>query len=111
MLDFDLIKNILIVAMASSIITTAFVQKIKEAIEFKKSSRLVIVSFVVSMLIGTLFALTYGNVDLVNSLWIGFFSFIGADAIYKAFEDKMFKPFSEIYQKEKTEIPEENMIK
>ena len=35
MLDFELIKNILIIAMASSIITTAFVQKIKEAIEFK----------------------------------------------------------------------------
>lgn len=111
MLNIELIKNVLIIAMASSIITTAFVQKIKEAIEFKKSSRLVIVSFIVSMVVGTLFALTYGNVDLVNSLWIGFFSFIGADAIYKAFEDKMFKPFSEIYEKEKTEIPKENIIK
>ena len=51
MLNIELIKNVLMVAMASSIVSTAFVQKIKETIEFKKSSRVVIVSFVVSMVL------------------------------------------------------------
>ena len=111
MLDFELIKNILIIAMASSIITTAFVQKIKEAIEFKKSSRLVIVSFTVSMVVGTLFSLTYGNVNFVNSLWVGLFSFIGADAIYKVFEDKIFKSFGAITESNKVVVKEENIIK
>ena len=111
MLDLDLIKNILVISIASSIITTAFVQKIKEAIEFKKSNRVVIVSFFVSMLLGTLFSLSFSNTNLINSLWVGLMSFLGADTIYKMFEEKVFKPFSEIYKKEVVEVPKGNIIK
>lgn len=96
MLELDLIKNVLMVAMASSVITTSLVQKIKESFTFKKSNRLVIVSFIVSMLVGTLFALSFSDSNLVNALWVGLVSFIGADALYKAFEDKIFKSFSDI---------------
>ena len=111
MLDLDLVKNILIIAIASGIITTTFVQKIKESFVFKKSNRLVIVSFVISMILGTLFSLSFSDTTLINSLWVGLFSFIGADAIYKLFEDKLFKPFGEIYKKDTVEVPEENIIK
>ena len=51
MLDFNLIKSVLIVAIASSIITTAVVQKIKESLNSKKY--LWLVSLGVSMIIGT----------------------------------------------------------
>ena len=64
MLDFDLIKNILIIGMASSIITTMFVQRIKETIDFKKSNYLVIVSFVVSKIL----AHKINKIDMVSSL-------------------------------------------
>lgn len=111
MLKFDLIKNILIIAMASGIITTAFVQKVKETIKFKKSNRLVIISFIVSMILGTLFSLSFSDINLINSLWVGLVSFIGADTIYKMFEDKIFKPFNEIYKKDTIEIPKTNIIK
>lgn len=111
MLDLELIKNVLMVAVASSVITTAFVQKIKEAITFKKSSRLVIVSFVVSMVVGTLFAMTFSDVELVNALWVGFVSFIGADTLYKMFEDKVFKSFGTIVESNKEFIEKENIIK
>lgn len=111
MLNLDLIKNVLIVAMASSVITTAFVQKIKEAFKFKKSSHVVIVSFFVSMTIGTLFALSYADINLNYSLWAGFVSFLGADTIYKMFEDKIFKPFSKIVEESKTIVKKENIIK
>ena len=111
MLDLDLIKNVLIIAIASSVITTAFVQKIKESFTFKKSNRLVIVSFVISMTIGTLFALSFSDIDFVNALWTGLISFIGADTIYKMFEDKIFKPFAEIHKEEKLEVSKDNIIK
>lgn len=111
MLDLDLIKNVLIVAMASSAITTAFVQKIKESITFKKSNRLVIISFIISMIVGTLFAMCFSEMTLFYCLWSGFISFIGADAIYKIFEDKIFKSFSEIAEKNKVVVDEENIIK
>ena len=96
MLNLDLIKEVLMVAMASSVITTSLVQKIKESFTFKKSNRLVIVSFIVSMIVGTLFALSFSDSNLIEALWVGLVSFIGADALYKAFEDKIFKSFSDI---------------
>lgn len=111
MIELELIKNLLTIAMASSVITTASVQKIKEAVTFKKSSRLVIVSFVVSMIFGTLFAVTFANVEIAEALWVGFFSFIGADAIYKMFEDKIFKSFAEIVENNKVVVDEKNIIK
>lgn len=111
MLKLDLIKDILIIALASSVITTAFVQKIKETIEFKKSNRLVFVSFFVSMILGVLFALNFSDITFANSLWVGLISFIGADTIYNLFEDKIFKPFSDIQKDRVIEVPVENKIK
>ena len=111
MLNLELIKELLMIATASSIVTTASVQKIKEAFTFKKSSRLVIVSFVVSMIFGTLFGLTFGGVEISEALWVGFFSFIGADALYKTFEDKIFKSFGKVVEDTKIIVDEKNIIK
>ena len=94
MLNFDLLKLVLISSIASSIITTATVQKIKENLRSKKF--LTLISFGVSMIIGTLFSLSFSELNIINNLWVGFITFLGADAIYKAFEDKIFKSFSSI---------------
>ena len=101
MLDFNLIKLVLISALASSIITTACVQKVKENLKSKKY--LTLISFGISMIIGTLFSYCFSDLSIVNSLWVGLISWIGADAIYKSFEDKIFKPFSKM--QEIVEIP------
>ena len=111
MLNLELIKNLLIISMASSVITTSLVQKIKESFTFKKSSFIIIVSFVVSMIFGTLFALTFSNAELKESLWVGLFSFVGADTLYKAFEDKIFKSFANIVGDKKNVVNEKNIIK
>ena len=92
LLEFELIKNVLIVGIASGIITTGLIQKIKQNLKTKKY--IVLISFIVNMTIGTLFALSFSTVGLFNSLWAGLFSFIGADILYQMFEDKIFKPFS-----------------
>lgn len=110
MLKFDMIKNILIIAIASSIITTAFVQKIKEAHKFKKSNRLVYISFVVSIILGALFSLSFSDASIIDSLWVGLFSFIGADTLYQMFEDKIFNSFGEIHKESVVEIPKDNII-
>ena len=94
MLDFELIKLVLISGMASSIRTTATVQKIKENLKSKKY--LCLISFFVSMIIGTLFSYCFSDLSITNDLWAGFLTFIGADLIYNAFENKIFKPFSEM---------------
>lgn len=110
MLDFDLIKNLLMIALASGIIITSLVQKIKEMINFKKSNWIILASFIVSLILGTLFALSFSDISFINSLWVGLFSFIGADTIYKMFEDKLFESYSNINDNT-LEIPKENEIK
>ena len=49
MLDFDLIKLVLISGLASSIITTATVQKIKENLKSKKY--ICLISFIIILLV------------------------------------------------------------
>lgn len=107
MLKFELIKNVLIVGIGAGIITTALVQKIKEGLKTKKY--LILISFIVSMIIGTLFAKYFSDLSIVYCLWAGLFSFIGADILFKAFEDKIFTPFSKLNKV--IEVPIENEIK
>lgn len=94
MLDVSLLKNVLIVAISSSIISTSLVQLIKEATLSKKY--LLIISFVISMIIGVLFSLSFTDLSIFDSLWVGLISFIGADTIYKTFEDKIFNSLSSL---------------
>ena len=94
MLNITLIKNILIIALSSSIISTSLIQKLKEGCKSKQY--LLIKSFIISITMGILFTLSFTNINFKYSLWVGLISFIGADTIYKAFEDKIFDSFSSI---------------
>ena len=93
-MNFDLLKEIMIVAIASSIISTATIQKIKEFTTSKIA--LYIIAFVVSGAIGFLFSLSFSDLSAINSIWVGLITWIGADAVYKAFEDKIFTSFSDM---------------
>lgn len=95
-MNIDLIKTLLIIAMASSILSTAFVQKFKSISLIKCSSCLIYISFVISMIFGIVFTLSFTTHNIVDALWVGLFSFLGADSLYKAFENKLFTSYSEI---------------
>lgn len=94
MLDMDLVKQIMIIAIASGCVTTLTVQKIKERLTSKKW--LFVISGIVSIVIGTLFAKTFSDAGWIYCIWAGFFTWIDADILYKAFEDKLFTKFSNI---------------
>ena len=102
-----MLKNILIIGIASGIIVTAIVQKIKSLIENKNF--LILINFATSIIIGPLFALSFSSATLLEALWAGLFSFIGADALYQTFENKIFKPYSKINNT--ISIPKENNIR
>lgn len=93
-MDLQIIKQILIVSIAASIISTATIQKIKEQLKSKKW--LFFITLLSSIGISISFALSFTELSLINSIWVGLISWIGADAIYKSFEDKIFKRFSDI---------------
>ena len=63
------------------------------------------------MIFGTLFALTFSEAKLQESLWVGLFSFVGADTLYKTFEDKIFKSFANIVDDKNNVVNEKNIIK
>ncbi len=107
MLKLDYLQQLLIVAIALSVITCAFIQKTKRY--FKSSKYLSIYSFFVNMLVGILFCITFTNVDFPTSLWIGLFSFIGADTIYRTLEGKL-SSYKDVINKNTVTIPKENII-
>ena len=100
-MDFDLIKEILVAGIGASVFSTAIIQKIKEMLKSKKW--LYFIAIIVSFGIGVAFTLSFTHLDIINSLWIGLCTWVGADAIYKTFEEKIFIPFSDM-NKEDDEI-------
>lgn len=95
-MELELIKQILIVSIAASIVSTATIQKIKEQLKNKKW--LFFTGLISSVTIGITFALSFTELSIINSIWVGLITWIGADAIYKSFEDKIFKKYSDIEQ-------------
>ena len=102
MLNVELIKQLLIDAIALSVITCAFIQETKKI--FKASKCIPIYSFVVNIALGIAFCLSFTDVDIYLSFWVGLFSFIGADTLYKSFEGKL-KSHKEITDEKIEEIP------
>lgn len=107
MLNLDLLRQMLVIAISLSTITCAFVQKTK--IRFKNSSILCIYSLLLNLLLAILFCNSFTDVSFPASLWVGLFSFIGADTIYKSLEGKL-PSHSEIIKKNVIEVPKENLI-
>lgn len=87
MINFEYIKNLLFISLFLSTITCTFIQKTKSL--FNSSKYLIIYSFIVNIIISIIFCLTFTKISIINSLWVGLFSFLGADSIYKTFEGKL----------------------
>ena len=89
MLKLSLLQEMLIISIALSTFTCIIVQKTKKF--FKKSYILMLYSLIVNMILGILFANSFTNIKFPDSLWIGLFSFLGADTIYKSLEGKLLR--------------------
>ena len=107
MLNLEFLKELLIISIALSVITCALIQKTK--VNFSNSTILPIYSFIINMFIGLIFCTTFTNIDFPTSLWVGLFSFIGADSLYKTLEGKL-SSYKDIINQNKITIPEENII-
>ena len=105
MLNLSLLQQMIVVAIALSVITCAFIQKTKKY--FPCSNCLVIYNLV--FVVGTLFCITFTSVDFPNSLWVSFFSFIGADTIYKSLEGKL-KDYSSLVNTDYITVKKSNII-
>ncbi|MEG2322435.1 MAG: hypothetical protein RSB71_03020 [Bacilli bacterium] len=83
-MNFEQLMNILSVSIISGIINTQAIQYIKINFNIKNNIIYVLVSF----FIGALFAFSFTSFNLIEILWCGLISIIGAEALYKALEGK-----------------------
>ena len=99
-INFILLKNVIVMALINSIIITNLVQKIKENLTIKNSNKCVLISLVLSFFIGTLLAYCFSSLDIIYCIWSSLFSFMGADSLYKILEGKLYKSLSDLNRKE-----------
>lgn len=107
MLNLEYLQQLLVTAIALSTITCAIVQKTKSF--FKTSKYLGLYSLFINIVIGIVFCYTFTDITLPTSLWIGCFSFIGADTIYKALEGKL-ASHTDIINRKTVTISKDNII-
>lgn len=107
MFHIEYLQELLVIAIALSTITCALIQKTK--VLFKNSNYIIFYSLFVNLLIGVVFCLTFTDITLPTSLWIGLFGFLGADSIYKSLEGRM-SSYTDILQRKNVVIPKENII-
>lgn len=101
-MNIELLEQVIYVALAGSVFTTAIVQQIKGGFNFKSSKAIILINFIASMIIGTLFALSFSNLKVIYALWVGFADCLGATGLYKALEKLGFvKSLSEIQEQKK----------
>lgn len=100
-MNVELLEQVAYVAVAGSIVTTATMQQIKSGINVKNSKTLVWISLAVSCIIGTAFSLSFSTLSITCCIWSSFFTWLGADGLYKLFEEKIFKPYSQIQEEKK----------
>ena len=107
MFNVNFLKELLIISITLSTITCTFIQKTKCLL--KSNKYISVYSFIVNMLVGVVFSISFTNIAFPNSLWIGLFSYLGADQIYKSLEGKI-SSYTEIVNKNTISISKENII-
>lgn len=107
MFNIDYLKQLLFISIAMSAVTCTLVQKTKGLLHSNKY--IVLYSFFMNMIVGVLFCFTFTSIHFPNNLWIGFFSFLGADSIYKSLEGKL-SSYSDIIGEKTISISKENII-
>ena len=88
-MNIELIAQILVLAIASTFISTQLIQRLKENFKVKKWFLLAMVSLVLSFSTGFLFAVSFSNLNYIMSCWVGVITYAGAEIIYQNFKDKL----------------------
>lgn len=96
--NFDLFTDILWLSAICGIISSAFIQKLKE-LKFIKNSRLIaILSFFITLFISFITSKTFTNLSNLICLEVAIFSFIGSSTIYEKLKSvNIFKSSKDIF--------------
>ena len=107
MLKIEFLEELFVIAIALSVVTCALIQKTKA--HLPNSKCLPLYSLIINIVVGIIFCITFTNVTFPTSLWVGLFSFLGADTLYKTLEGKLLS-YNNIISRNKVSISKENII-
>lgn len=83
-----LLIELLGISMVFSIILMALIQKIKSFPFINKSSHVLFINLILSFAIGIPFSIAFYNINWIDGIWIGLFSFVGASSIYQGLKSQ-----------------------
>ena len=84
----DTIINLLGVSAVLSSIIMVTIQKIKHFSFITKSYQITFINIFLSFAIGIPFSMYFYNYTLIEGIWIGFFSIVGASSIYEILKNQ-----------------------
>ena len=87
-MDTQIVIDLMMVSMITSVIASQLTQKIKEIFNFGNSFNKII-ALIISMGIGFIYAFSFYTDNLLYAIWIGIFTMIGSDNFYKMLSDKL----------------------
>lgn len=79
----DTLLNVLMISCVLSVILMAVIQKFKALGVVRKEYQIFIANLFISFSLGIPFSLVFYNLDLMLSIWVCIFGFIGAPSIYE----------------------------
>lgn len=107
----NLLTDLLIISITYSVILMALIQKFKALSFIKKSWQIWILNFIFSFAIGMPFAISFYNISILDSIWVGLFSFIGASTIYETLKNQNLISIKPASLSDKITISTDNEIK
>lgn len=87
MFYIDCFRLYLLTSATQSTITCTIIQKTKGL--FKSSKYIQLYSFIINIIFSIIFCISFTTIKFPNSLWVGLFSYVGSDSIYKSLEGKI----------------------
>lgn len=85
MMNIDLFMSIITSSITSGFIATQAIQFLKSKFNIINNLVFAIIEFI----IGFLFGISFTDLGIINSLWCGFISIIGAEALYNSLKGKL----------------------
>lgn len=102
--------QILFVSMVFSVVLMALIQKLKTFTLIKKKWHIWILNLIFAFVLGIPFGQMFYHLSVLESVWVGVFSFIGASSIYDQLEKYSPVSLSDVngkLEEEKTNIEKE----
>lgn len=80
----ELLTKTLSISIILSIFEMTLIQKIKTLIPLKKKYQVILINIIITFILGPLFLIYFFKVNIINTIWISLFTFIGAPTLYEA---------------------------